>query len=351
MTPLVAVLDEAEESPDGLRQDKSSHMASVSLVAADGRRGLLAFSSVQSMAAWDPAARGIPALGATVAAGALDEGADAVLLDLAGPVRVALDGALLRALGHRRAAAAALRRPVGARRRARGALRARRSCGRAARAAGGGGGPRAGPRRAGDAGRRQPTSRRWRRRWPSAWWPTRPSRPPARAASRWACPMAQPAGNRDSGGRPHVLDPGIRHADPQARRRVRRHLPARVHRRRCGGVRPEVGRRHRRRRRLRLRPDLRGLRLRPGQRRPREPRRHARHGHRPQAADPEAVGYWIAQFARRDRRRRRPQVPRELRAASPTRPATSARTPTTTAPSTCRARSSSRCSPRRRSSS
>jgi len=98
MTPLVAVLDEVEESSEGLRQEKSSHMASVSLVAADGRRGLLAFSSVQAMAAWDPAARGIPALGARVAAGAIEEGADAVLLDLAGPVRLALDGALLRAL-------------------------------------------------------------------------------------------------------------------------------------------------------------------------------------------------------------------------------------------------------------
>jgi len=99
MTPLVAVLDEVDESTDGLRREKSSHMASVSLVSADGRRGLLAFSSVQAMAAWDPAARGIPALGARVAAGALGEGADAVLLDLAGPVRVAIDGALLRALG------------------------------------------------------------------------------------------------------------------------------------------------------------------------------------------------------------------------------------------------------------
>jgi hypothetical protein len=99
MTPLVAVLDEAEESPEGLRQEKSSHMASVSLVSPDGRRGLLAFSSVQAMAAWDPAARGIPAFGAKVAAGALEQHADAVLLDVAGPVRVALDGALLRALG------------------------------------------------------------------------------------------------------------------------------------------------------------------------------------------------------------------------------------------------------------
>jgi hypothetical protein len=98
MTPVVAVLDEAGESPDGLSQEKSSHMASVSLVAADGRRGLLAFSSVQSMNAWDPAARGIPALGSTVAAGAVEEHADALLLDIAGPVRVAVEGAVLRAL-------------------------------------------------------------------------------------------------------------------------------------------------------------------------------------------------------------------------------------------------------------
>jgi hypothetical protein len=98
MTPVVAVLDESEESPGGLRQEKSSHMASVSLVAADGRRGLLAFSSVQSMAAWDPAARGVPALGAKVAEGAVEEHADAVLLDIGGPVRVAVEGAVLRAL-------------------------------------------------------------------------------------------------------------------------------------------------------------------------------------------------------------------------------------------------------------
>ena len=98
MTPLVAVLDEAEEDPDGLRREKSSHMASVSLVSPDGRRGLLAFSSVASMAAWDPTARGIPAAGPRVAAAALEEGADALLLDVGGPVRFALEGPLLRAL-------------------------------------------------------------------------------------------------------------------------------------------------------------------------------------------------------------------------------------------------------------
>jgi hypothetical protein len=98
MTPLVAVLDETEESPRGLRQEKSSHMASVSRVTADGRRGLLAFSCVAAMATWDPAARGIPAPAPRVAAAALEEGADAVLLDLGGPVRVAVRGTALSAL-------------------------------------------------------------------------------------------------------------------------------------------------------------------------------------------------------------------------------------------------------------
>jgi hypothetical protein len=98
MTPLVAVLDEAEHGPGGLLQEKSSHLASVSLVAQDGRRALLAFSSVGTMSAWDPAARGIPASAVRVAAAALEQGADAVLVDLAGPVRLAVEGSSLRAL-------------------------------------------------------------------------------------------------------------------------------------------------------------------------------------------------------------------------------------------------------------
>jgi hypothetical protein len=50
------------------------------------------------MAAWDPAARAVPAPGPRVAAAVLEEGADALLLDVAGPVRAAVEGPLLRAL-------------------------------------------------------------------------------------------------------------------------------------------------------------------------------------------------------------------------------------------------------------
>lgn len=92
LVPIVAVLDEADAETGA---DKSSHMASVSLVQADGRRGLLAFTGIETLALWDPAARPVPVTSHQVAAAALDEGADGVLVDLAGPVRFAIDGELL----------------------------------------------------------------------------------------------------------------------------------------------------------------------------------------------------------------------------------------------------------------
>jgi hypothetical protein len=105
MTPLMAVLDPVLDDVDAGAPgpgEKDSHMATVSLVSPDGRRGLLAFTSVAAMQAWDPAARGIPAAADRVAGAALQEGADAVLLDLAGPVRFALQGDALVAVAERR---------------------------------------------------------------------------------------------------------------------------------------------------------------------------------------------------------------------------------------------------------
>jgi len=107
MAPLVAVLDSVLDADDDHSAgpgpgEKDSHMATVSLVSPDGRRGMLAFTSVQSMAAWDPDARGIPASAARVASAALEEGADAVLVDLGGPVRFALQGEALRAVAEGR---------------------------------------------------------------------------------------------------------------------------------------------------------------------------------------------------------------------------------------------------------
>lgn len=91
LVPVVAVADD-DEPGEAHTEEKSSHMATVSLVQADGRRGLLAFTGTHTLALWDPSARPVPAWGVDVAAAAIDEGAQGVLIDIAGPVRFALDG-------------------------------------------------------------------------------------------------------------------------------------------------------------------------------------------------------------------------------------------------------------------
>jgi hypothetical protein len=78
--PIVALLG---ESP--AEGDKNADMAAVLMTGADGRQALLAFSSIASMAVWDPKARPVPILGRAAAQATLDEGAAAMLLDLAGP--------------------------------------------------------------------------------------------------------------------------------------------------------------------------------------------------------------------------------------------------------------------------
>lgn len=100
LVPVVAVLDEAgePEEPGGVRSDKSSHMATVSTTGRDGRRGLLAFTSVDTMREWNPAARPVPVTTRRAAEAALADGADALVIDLAGPVTFAVDAGELRAL-------------------------------------------------------------------------------------------------------------------------------------------------------------------------------------------------------------------------------------------------------------
>jgi hypothetical protein len=79
--PIVPIL--GERTPSG--GDKNADMAAVLMTGADGRAALLAFSSVQTMTAWNADARPVPVLGAGAAAAALDEQAAAMLLDLGGP--------------------------------------------------------------------------------------------------------------------------------------------------------------------------------------------------------------------------------------------------------------------------
>lgn len=98
LVPVVAVAGEVEVDERGLARDKTSDMAAVLVEGAGGRRALLAFTATATLAAWDPEARPVPVPARQAALAAVQEGADALLVDLAGPVRLVVDGDHLRAL-------------------------------------------------------------------------------------------------------------------------------------------------------------------------------------------------------------------------------------------------------------
>lgn len=97
LIPVVARVGEIERGPDGLLRDKSADVAVVLFERPDGKRALLAFTSVAAMSSWNPDARPRPMSMADAARAALEEGADALLLDIEGPVRFAIE---VSELGH-----------------------------------------------------------------------------------------------------------------------------------------------------------------------------------------------------------------------------------------------------------
>jgi type III secretion system (T3SS) SseB-like protein len=77
--------------------EKTSEMSIPTLMGQDGRPAVPAFTSLAAMHAWQPGARPVPADAARVWQAAAADSA-AVVLDIAGPVPLAIDGARLAAL-------------------------------------------------------------------------------------------------------------------------------------------------------------------------------------------------------------------------------------------------------------
>ena len=102
LVPVVAVLAEEDTTaPGGLRREKSSEMALPTVIGTDGRAALPAFTSAATLARWRAGARPVPVPAARVwQSGATD--ASAVVIDIAGPVPFAVDGARLAALAQGR---------------------------------------------------------------------------------------------------------------------------------------------------------------------------------------------------------------------------------------------------------
>jgi hypothetical protein len=116
LVPVVAVLTEAAPAHGpaagpgpaggpghGLRREKASEMALPTLLGSDGRRAVLAFTCLPSLTGWRPDARPVPVTAGQVWQAGAQE-ASAVVIDIAGPVPFAVDGARLAALAEGRPA-------------------------------------------------------------------------------------------------------------------------------------------------------------------------------------------------------------------------------------------------------
>jgi hypothetical protein len=103
LVPVVAVIDELGETANGSPFDKTAHMSAVTLAGRDGRRAQPVFTCIDSLTAWNPGARPFPTTAVDVARGAYAYGAVALLIDVAGPVEVVLEGPPMLALAEGRA--------------------------------------------------------------------------------------------------------------------------------------------------------------------------------------------------------------------------------------------------------
>jgi hypothetical protein len=98
LVPVTAVVGDVEYDEQGLARDKSSDMATVLMRGRDGRMALLAFTGNEALRTWDPAARPVPVTVQDAARAARHDGADALLVDVAGPVLFVVEGEELAAL-------------------------------------------------------------------------------------------------------------------------------------------------------------------------------------------------------------------------------------------------------------
>jgi hypothetical protein len=103
LVPVVAVLGEVEhgagqQRDQGPLHDKTSDMATALLTGHDGRVALMAFTGLEALGAWRRDARPVPVAASLAARSALQEGASAMVVDVAGPTSYVVEGDLLEGL-------------------------------------------------------------------------------------------------------------------------------------------------------------------------------------------------------------------------------------------------------------
>jgi hypothetical protein len=98
LVPLVAHAGETGIDEHGRLHDKTQELSLVTVTAPDGRKVLPAFTSTETMAAWNPKARPIPADGRRVALAAAGEGTPLLVLDPTSETEFAFRASALRAI-------------------------------------------------------------------------------------------------------------------------------------------------------------------------------------------------------------------------------------------------------------
>jgi type III secretion system (T3SS) SseB-like protein len=105
LVPVVAVPVEPGARPDdsGAQQpggagEKETEMALPTLIGNDGRKAVIAFTGTETISRWRADARPVPVPAARLWPAVAAEQADAVVIDVAGPVPLVIEGARLAAL-------------------------------------------------------------------------------------------------------------------------------------------------------------------------------------------------------------------------------------------------------------
>jgi hypothetical protein len=91
LVPVVAMLGEVEEGSDGLARDRSSDMATVLMRSSGGRTALLTFTSMEAMRRWRLDCRPVPVSVPQAARAAVQDDADALVVDVAGPMMLVVE--------------------------------------------------------------------------------------------------------------------------------------------------------------------------------------------------------------------------------------------------------------------
>lgn len=96
LVPVVALL--AEANADGT--EKETEMALPTLIGNDGRKAVIAFTGTDTIRRWRADARPVPVPAGRLWPAVAAEQADAVVIDVAGPVPLIIEGARLAALAN-----------------------------------------------------------------------------------------------------------------------------------------------------------------------------------------------------------------------------------------------------------